>query len=198
MAGALITGVIVTKGGYPIDDVVDSLHGLDEILVWDNSTKARSRFVYGRYIGAARARNNTVLVVDDDAIVNVKALIDKWSEHMTPMVCNMPKDRRAEYDRRDPLISLVGWGCIFHKIVLGNFERYLAKHPADELFERECDRILTYLTPHTDVEVPFENLERAHGADRMGTEKRHGDDLTEICRRLKTLDRPNLSHAQPA
>ena len=99
MAGALITGVIVTKGGYPIDDVVDSLHGLDEILVWDNSTKARNRFVYGRYIGAARARNNTVLVVDDDAIVNVKVT---FCQSGLPL---LPKSWAVSYDSVSPSCS---------------------------------------------------------------------------------------------
>ena len=183
-----MTAIVLTRGGYPVDDIVDSLHGFEQIIVADNSKRNRDRKVYLRWLAAAAARNSTIYVQDDDCIVDAKALVHQYAEHMAPMVCNMPKDRRAEYARRPGHISLVGWGAVFNRFLLApNLAKYLERYPEDELFDRECDRVVTYLTPHIDVEVKFEHLPRAHGDDRMGREARHGDDLAEICRRLQAL-----------
>ena len=183
-----ITAIILTRGGYPVDDIVDSLHGFGQVIVADNSKRALDRKVYLRWIAAAQARNGIIYVQDDDCIVDAKGLVDQYTELMAPMVCNMPKDRREEYSKRPGHISLVGWGAVFNRFVVNaNIDRYCRSFPQDELFDRECDRVVTYLTPHMDVEVKFENLPRAHGDDRMGREARHGEDLREICLRLSTL-----------
>lgn len=190
MSPKQISAVVLTKGGYNLDEIVDSLRaaGFEQVILADNSKRTVDRKVYTRYLGAVHARNNIVMTQDDDCIVDAKALVDQYSEHMCEMMCNMPKDRRAEYARRPGHISLVGWGAIFNvDIVSWNLMRFLAKYPADELFDRECDRVATYLTPHIDVEVPFRHLDRALGEDRMGREARHGDDLKEICKRLEAL-----------
>lgn len=183
-----ISAIILTRGGYPIDDIVASLHGFEQIIVADNSKSGLDRKVYLRWIAARQARHEIIYVQDDDCIVDAKALVEKYNELMSPMVCNMPKDRRDEYARRPGHISLVGWGAVFNRFpVNANIDRYRRFFPQDELFDRECDRVVTYLTPHIDVEVKFEHLPRAHGNDRMGREARHGDDLTEICARLLKL-----------
>ena len=185
-----ITAIILTKGGYPLDDIVDSLQYFDQVIIADNSKLREGLKVYLRYVAAfsETARHNIVYVQDDDALVDVRAVVDQWREYMAPMVCNMPPDRRAEYKRWPGHISLVGWGTIFNRhVVKANLDRFLKRWPIDELFLRECDRVATYLTPHVDVQVNFKHLERAHGLDRMGREARHGNDLQEICIRLEKL-----------
>jgi hypothetical protein len=104
--------------------------------------------------------------------------------------CNMPLDHRKDYPDD---IALVGWGCVFENPGqeewewIEPFDKYLEKCPADEVFFRECDRVFTGLSPLKLIDVPVRHLPHAHDVDRMGREKRHGDDLREIRRRIYAI-----------
>jgi hypothetical protein len=178
-----ISAVLVTRGDHDLSPVLKSLEDFGELIVWDNS-KVENRRVLGRFLGAEGAKFDVVYVQDDDCTVDVQALAAQFRTR--ELLCNMPVERRQGY--RGTGISLIGWGAIFEKPALSALDRYPG--PRDEIFERECDRAFTYLNQDIvrEVEVSFRQLPYAFGADRMGSEIRHGTDYREIRRRLASLE----------
>ena len=181
------TAVVVTRGGHAgLDgDLMDSLASFDEVILWDNSRACKDVRVFGRYAGAMLARNEIVYVQDDDCVTSPDAIVGAFLPGR--LVCNVPLDRRREYAGTS--ITLMGWGSVFGKSKLNAFRRYLDVYPHDDLFERECDRVFSYLhqASVTLVDVPMRHLDAAHGIDRMGREPRHGADLREIMDRMRNL-----------
>lgn len=184
-----ISAVVVTRGGhYRLDaDMMASLAPFDEVLIWDNSWAAKDVKVYGRFACAMLARNERVYVQDDDCVVDAAKVAT--SALPGKVVCNMPMDRRAEYAGTG--VSLIGWGTVFDRsLVAPSFAAYLAQYPQDDLFERECDRLFTYVNRRRVVliDAGLRHLPNAHGADRMGREARHRADMEEMRRRARNLD----------
>lgn len=157
-----------------------------EAIIWDNSTRESNRRVYGRYLAALEAANEYIYTQDDDCMVDIEKLCAEYQP--AELLCNMTHSHQECYEKRCPGIALVGWGAIFPKSMV-DFSRYLARYPEDELFDRECDRIFTWLNREKTRIVNFEvaNLPHAHAKDRMGTEARHGNDLFEMARRLQAV-----------
>ncbi len=188
--GKKVTAIVVTKGDVDLDPIRDSLAVFDQVLIWDNSKQildpCRDRKVYGRYLCAQWADNDTVYVQDDDCLINVGLLCDLYEPG--ELLCNVKSHHAKVYKERYPGISLVGWGAIYPKSMI-DFSPYLAKYPEDELFDRECDRVFTWLNRAKTrmVNVGIEDLKHATGKDRMGTEARHGADLVAVIEKLKTL-----------
>lgn len=182
-----ISAVVVTKGDRDLSEVVESLTHFDEIIIWDNSKSCMDMKVFGRFAGAYCARNNWVYVQDDDCLINSKKLVSDFESikiGRDQIYSNFPVDRRLGYLGSG--ITLIGWGTLFHTHHLQSFDQYLNKFPKDDLFIRECDRVFTYLNRRFIVETDLGviHLDAAHGMDRMGTEFRHGADLTKIKSRL--------------
>lgn len=191
-----VSAVIVTRGGhYKLDDeMMNSLWRFDEIIVWDNLKAAKDVRVYGRFMGAMLARNKYVYVQDDDCVVDAEAVVATAAPGR--VVCNMPPDRRPEYAGTG--VSLIGWGTVFEKsLIAASFGEYLRHHPQDELFERECDRLFTYVNRRRVllVDAGLRHLPHAHGSDRMGREARHRKDYEDMRARARGLDEPFARHA---
>lgn len=184
--GKKVTAVVVTKGDVDLDPLWDSLAVFGQVIVWDNSKKTFDRKVYGRYAAVLFADHEYVYVQDDDAIINTGRLCDEYQPG--ELLCNMKPHHAEVYQRQYPGIALVGWGAIFPKAMI-DFSPYFAKYPDDELFDRECDRVFTWLNRAKTRVVDFgvEDLKHALGADRMGTEARHGADLATMRARLASL-----------
>ncbi len=184
-----VTAVVVTKFGALDAKLAQSLRPFDELIVWDNSKAPKDVRVYGRFAGALLARNEYVYVQDDDCIVDAAKIAMCAASLCGKVVCNMPLDRRPEYAGTG--ISLIGWGTVFPKSLIGpSFTDYLRHWPQDELFERECDRLFTYINRRRVVLVDagLTHLAHAHRDDRMGREARHRTDLDEMRRRAMSLD----------
>ena len=173
-----ISAVIVSRLDHPIGEVIDSIAPhVEEIIVVRGHDG-----VFERWEAVARARCDVVYTQDDDAIVDVPAVLARYVPGK--VCCNMPTEHLKDYPDG---IALVGWGCVFAKSALANVGQYLPRCPIDEVFRRECDRVFTGLSPLKLIDVPVRHLPHAHGADRMGREKRHGDDLREIRRRIYAI-----------
>src|ERR1017187_594143 len=173
------SAVIVTRGDLDISELTGSLDDhFDEVIVWDNSKACKDVRVYGRYIGAMMARNEVVYVQDDDCTTHPAAIVGTFQPGQ--LVCNVPHDRRPEYIGTN--ITLMGWGSVFGKSKLSSFRRYLDVYPQDDLFERECDRVFSWLNRGCVklVDVGMSHLPHAFGLDRMGREHRHRADMDEI------------------
>lgn len=185
-----VSAVIVTKEG-PVDPLIlASLAGLGEVIVWDNSRRGSDCKVFGRYRAVELATLDYVYTQDDDCVIDAVRLCGEYRPG--ELLCNLKSSHVAFYEPMG--ISLVGWGAIFPRSMV-NFAPYLAAHPEDDLFYRECDRVFTYLNREKTriVEIGVEDLARAGGSDRMGTEARHGRDLAEIRARLGILETVRLA-----
>ena len=182
LKAAEVSAVIVTRGDVDLWPVLNSLAAFDDVFVWDNSKRHSNAMVYGRYLAVAGAKHNVIYTQDDDCITDPLSIVEQYEPGV--IVANVPEDRRAFYSDG---VTLIGWGSVFDKSLTAVFHRYLAKFPYDELFLRECDRVFTGLNKVKTIEVPLRHLEHAHGADRMGREKRHLSDLETIRRRVKTI-----------
>ena len=182
-----ISAVIVTKGDVDLSPILESLP-FDDIVVWDNAKEHIDQKVYGRYLGIYRAKHDFIYVQDDDCIVPVEDLATPYVGNgvRRELWCNVQRSHSEFY--RPLGCTLVGWGAIFPRILANwAFAQYRSVFPVDELFLRECDRVFTGLTPFHEVDLGVDHLPHAHGVDRMGMERRHGDDLAEILRRIASV-----------
>lgn len=179
-----ITAVLVTRGGYDISEVVDSLKRFKHTFVWDNSAPEmiQNWSVFGRYV--AMPMQGVVFVQDDDAIVDAEAVCAAYEPGI--LVANSDphhKEVNAPFYRDG--IAPIGWGAVFD----AKLARVLDSWNHDELFLRECDRVFTALNTVKLIEVPFRHLPRAHAPDRMWREKRHLEDLAAIRERIQQVKR---------
>ena len=173
-----VSAVVVSRMDRPIGEVLDSiLPHVEELIVVRGHEG-----VWERWQAVERCACDVVYVQDDDAIVNVPAVLASYDPAY--VTCNMPLDHRRDYPDG---IALVGWGCVFRKQMLYHHMRPIVMFIRDEVFQRECDRVVTGLSPLKLIDVPIRHLPHAHGDDRMGREARHGDDLREIRRRIYAI-----------
>lgn len=185
MNPADITAVIVTRGGYDISEVLESLSGFGEIIVKDNSS-GRDDKLWGRYSGPPCAINRVIYTQDDDCIVDAAAVCAAYEPGV--IVANSDPYHRAV---NAPLyrdgIALIGWGAVYDTDLLRCFERryFAARLPKDDLFMRECDRVFTALNTVKFIEAPFRHLPRATEPGRMWREPRHLEDLAAIRERIQ-------------
>lgn len=200
-----VSAVIVSRMNDALGEVVDAITPhVDELIIVRGVGG-----VWARYEAMERCRNEVIYTQDDDAVVDVPAVLRFYNPHF--VTCNMPPSHRRDYPDS---LGLVGWGAVFDRRrvdchdgdsrrPVGHvdpFQRYFdwtaeialtgGGRPLvyiDEVFRRECDRVFTGLSELQLIEVPFRHLARAHGADRMGREARHGADLQEIRRRIYAI-----------
>lgn len=113
--------------------------GFEDIIV------VNEKQMLGRYLATYRAKNEVIYTQDDDVIVeNIPQLIEKYDEDK--IICNAKIGRVFWYNQLcEGKIALVGYGSIFNRKLVHNMNRYLEKHPDDSMFEREADRIFTFL-----------------------------------------------------
>jgi hypothetical protein len=176
MSAMKVSAIIVTRGDVDLSPCLSSIDA-DEVII-----RRGHGGVWERWEAAMSARHDVVYVQDDDCAVDYAGVIAAYE---SPRVtCNMLNSHRGDYLDG---IALVGWGCVFHKTRLSAFAQYLMKFPEDEIFRREADRVFTGLNPVKLIDLGVHHLRQAFGADRMGREARHGDDLKEIRRRIATV-----------
>lgn len=193
-----VCAVIVTRGNVDIEPILRTLPTHWGWVVWDNSIE-NNLGVFGRYAGIERAvvaklddpadvRPGTLIYVqDDDCLLRPEsfdALLGAWQPGH--VVCNMPEPFRAHYSDS----ALVGFGALFERDLPERaFARFARSQRTDyardpdgprgaisalgAAWERCCDVVFTTLTPMIWVDVPYENLPYAYGADRMYRQAEH-------------------------
>ncbi len=187
--------VVVSKMDRPLGPVLDSIlpHVEELVIVRGNAGVAErwDRALNLRLVAASKPGEAAVYVQDDDAIVDVPAVLEQYQANI--VACNMPMDRRCEYPDG---IALVGWGAVFDaRLVDRAFRRYWAYAGSrgltdkwhDDVFRSEADRIFTGLSELKLIDVPFEHLSCAHGRDRMGRRPNHGDMRRRVGNRIRAV-----------
>jgi hypothetical protein len=171
-----VSAVIVTRGNVDLGPALSAIDA-DEIII-----RRGHGGVWERWCAVLEARHDVVYTQDDDAAVDFDAVMAAYDPKF--MTCNMPMDRRREYQDG---IALVGWGAAFHQqLAIRAIRRYRRVFPdsPDPLFLRECDRVITGLSPLKLIDIPFAHLPHAFGKDRMGAQLEHGAALKEIRQRI--------------
>jgi len=173
-----VTAIIVSRMDANLGEVLWAIQKhCDEIII----VKGEGG-VMERWEAARRAKYPVIYTQDDDAIVDVGGVLAAYDR--AAITCNMPADRRGEYQDG---IALVGWGCTYSRdaaLPLRALLRYTEKWPCDWRARREADRIVTGLSEVRLIDIPFTHLPIAHHKCRMGRQIEHGDSLREIRRRI--------------
>jgi hypothetical protein len=174
-SGMSVSAVVVTRGDVDLWPCLKPIlaAGIQEIIL-----RVGVAGVAERYDGARAATNEIIYTQDDDCAVDVAAVLAAYEYAV--VACNMPEWKRPEYPAADG-IALVGWGAVFHKCCVPD------RMPVDALARREADRLFTGLNRLKLIDVPFEHLPWAHGADRLGRQPEHAASLQEIRRRIQVL-----------
>lgn len=171
-----VTAVLITREKeYPKEI---SLEGFGEVLICTESPS-----VYQRYILAAIAKNDTIYVQDDDAIIDYKELFEHYDGRLTNCMTQHHFDAY-----RGNGCTLVGWGCFFPKSMLAVFNKYMDRYGVDSHLLRDADRIFTVLNQ------PFNTLIRGHqdihfdqNQGRMWNEGNHWTSMAEAIQKAKAL-----------
>lgn len=154
-----VTACLVTRGDQPnmMRRIRDSLI-FDQVIVWDNSTRAVDYKTMGRYAATWEAFTAVVYYQDDDVIVPEEtqvALLEQF-EFGVPTCVYGHGDNDGGYGDL-PLVC--GGALIDQEMPWAAARRYLAHHPSDESFYYYCDFAIGILYPRfKQVFLPF-NIE---------------------------------------
>lgn len=101
-----VSAVIVSRMNHPLGEVVDSIAAcpeVEEIII----VKGHAG-VWERYGAISRAKCEVIYTQDDDAVVDVAAILREYVPDK--VTCNMLEPWRKDYQDG---IALVGWGAVF-------------------------------------------------------------------------------------
>ncbi len=119
----------------------------------------------------AKAKFDLIYYQDDDAICPIVDLIEKSDVDRINVA--MKQGHYEAYINTRATMGL-GWGSIFHKDFLKTLSIYTDVHGEDEVYQRETERILTYLNyPQNRIVAEVEDLPSAMAADRLWRQPNH-------------------------
>lgn len=176
-----ISACLITKDPVYPPAILEALRpiGFGEILIETNCPS-----LHHRYQVAASASKEYVYVQDDDCLAPIPELLALPVDE--GITCAMKPGHLAGY--RNTRIALVGWGAIFPTPLLGVLDQYRTVYGEDALFQREADRIFTYLNfPQRRLALPIEDLPSAWAPDRMWREPTHAISLAQVEARCAAL-----------
>lgn len=166
---------------YP-QEVLDNVnkYPFGEVLIGYNSNTP-----YLKYELFRRAKFDILAYQDDDAIVPWDKLIEAYKPNIINV--GMKPGHLIEYKDRRYTMGL-GWGSIFPKKMLASLQKYSDIYGFDAMYQRETERILTYLNyPQNRVSLDIVDLPSAWAADRLWRQPNHHDYIITLPERCKTL-----------
>lgn len=152
---------------YP-KEILDNIAGIGfgEILIGYNSPSP-----YFKHELFKMAKYKTLAYQDDDAIC-------PWREILRlskPLIINTAM-KQGHFDAYIGSRSTMGlgWGAIFPKSLLESLHLYTDKYGYDNVYQRETERILTYLNyPQNRIVLDIEDLPSAYAEDRLWRQAGH-------------------------
>ena len=151
----------------------------DEVII----PKDIGNQVYTRFEGIVRASNDIIYTQDDDCIIgNIKELISLYEKDT--IIANADNASINKY--KDTKICLIGYGAIFNKSLIGKMEDFRVKLGDDDLFNREADRIFTWLNKKKTILGNIKNFPSAYQG--ISAKSEHEDYLKRIIIKLKEYE----------
>lgn len=163
-----VSAVLVTKGDHPLEEILDSIRaaGIEDIVIWDNSTRDRDLSCYGRYAGIAEAQHDWIYQQDDDLVApvaDILAAVDPVADRHTIVANN----------RQDEEWLLTAMGTVFHRDLADCFQPYIDLYGEDDDFYRVSDVVFAYQHPYRRIVLPYRDLDWARDPDRMHLQPDH-------------------------
>ena len=123
---------------------------------------------YGRYVTAKEANNDTIYVQDDDCIIDLTPLYEKYDG--TKLINGMKDTHIGMYSGKN---SMVGWGTFFDKSWIKVLDKYINKYGKDDVLIRESDRIFTSLLPRETIVIEVKDFPSATSIDALYNKPNH-------------------------
>lgn len=185
-----VTACLVTRGDVDLSEIIDSLP-FERVIVYDNSRESDNG-VFGRYIAVSRAESRACFIQDDDCVLAPDTFTALRAAYQPGhIVANMPERFREHY----PDSCLVGFGAIIDRelpaLAIARFGSYWYAYDGSgmpENFHRECDGIVTALTPRILVDEPYRDLPWASAPSRLWKQPEHVSERTrmlELARKVR-------------
>lgn len=177
-----ISCILLTKDSTYPQEVLDNVnkYPFGEVLIGYNSPSP-----YFKHELFKRAKFDTVAYQDDDCIVPW----DKLMEAYKPNIINVGfKLGHFEAYKDTRMCMGLGWGTIFPKSLLSTLTKYTNIYGFDEVYQRETERILTYLNfPQNRIVLDIVDLPSAYAFDRLWRQPNHNESARIAEERCKTL-----------
>lgn len=172
----MTSAILITREKTYPQEVLNSLPMFDEVII-----ETECPNIYRRYELAIQARGDIIYVQDDDCIIDVNALFQKYDGRLTYAITPHHLDFY-----KGSGIALIGYGAFFSKKMV-DFTRYFKDYSIDPLFLSQADRVFSFLSPKNPVIMEIKNLPRATDKGRMSTSSDHWGNLERIQIRLAKL-----------
>lgn len=185
-----VSAVIPTRGKREMElgTIADHLRRFcDEVII---RVDAGNR-LYTRYEGIRQAKNDAIYTQDDDCLVtNIEDFINAYDVEF--VVANCKTERRAFYESvSNGRIALIGYGAIFNKRLIDRIDGFRNWLKDDELFNREADRVFTFLNKVKLIETEF--VDFPSWLTGMFTEEGHWEKLTRVLGKLREYEAVSVS-----
>lgn len=163
-----ITACLLTKEETYPQVILDNVnkYPFKEVLIGTNSPSP-----YLKHELFKRVETEYIFYCDDDAIVP----IDKLLEQSRSDIINVGMKQSHFEAYKDSRATMgLGWGAIFPKSLLKSLTKYTDKYGFDGIYQRETERILTYLNfPQNRVVLDIVDLPSAYTEDRLWRQADH-------------------------
>ena len=141
---------------YPFKEVLIGTHSPSPYMKHELFKMVKTKYIYYQ---------------DDDAIVPIDELLKKSK----PNIINVGM-KQGHFDAYIGSRSTMGlgWGAIFPKSLLESLHLYTDKYGYDNVYQRETERILTYLNwPQNRIVLDIQDLPSAYAEDRLWRQPDH-------------------------
>jgi hypothetical protein len=163
-----VSACLITKDPIYPKVILDQLlqFPFGEILILTNSDSPNRKHDLFK-----KATYDYIYYQDDDAICPIGD-VAKSAETDVITVAMKPSHFEAHKDNRATMG--LGWGSIFPKKLLESLKKYTDKYGEDEVYDRETERIFTYLNfPQNRIVLPIIDLPSAYAPDRLWRQPHH-------------------------
>lgn len=131
-----------------------------------------------------KASGDYLYYQDDDCLAPIAELFAAATSNV--ITCAMKPTHLESY--KNSRIALLGWGSIFPKSVIGVLECYRETYGEDHVFQRESERIMTWLAyPQQRLDLPIVDLPSAWAPDRLSMQPGHYDYIPLVEQRCAAL-----------
>ncbi len=126
---------------------------------------------------------------DDDCLAPIAQLFEAAVPDR--ITCAMKAHHLEAY--KNTRIALLGWGSIFPKRTITVLDQYRAVYGEDQVFQRESERIMTWLAwPQLRLDLPVVDLPSAFAPDRLSMQPDHYSYIPIVEERCMTLEAVRL------